>query len=224
MGTNADTFLRQCQALPDGFVALGESSKWRLGGVVYARAGARFAAIQKTQKPGYEFSDLWALPGGMVRDFSAPEAEVSIAESVARRAAAEAGFAPTPVDLVHGLGPVTTSYTVDNAQKWTLVVAFECKMRSASSLQPSDHSVQAARWTESNRALTDFAPANQVIIGHLLWPEYDDIQRRAARDILEPPYAKCVDWANQAGVVPPAAPWSSSMDLEAWSQGWPHAS
>ena len=190
--------------------------------MLFARSDAGFAAVQKASKQGYEFSDQWTLPGGMIRgayDLDAPRPH--IVEELAQRAHAEAGLQPQVADLTAGLGPVVTSYTVADVRRFTLVAAFEQDLVSRPALKSSDRSIQAARWMPCSTDLRAFAPGNCVIIGHILWPRLEVAHQNAARDPIAKAVETCADWSRQVGVAPPPPPWAPHSVIEKWSRSWP---
>lgn len=214
-------FLGCCTVLPDGFAGLRPSAPWRVGGVLFATSEDRFAAVRKTARAGYEFSHLWALPGGMMR---APTAETSAfqpADSVAARAAAEAGLRPSGLSPLASLGPIVTRYTARGQQRSTIIGAFTWETHRAPALSPSDPSVDTAAWMPRTADLALFAPANRLILGHLLWAGLSAEHRDRVREPLDQALSRCSTWADEVGAPLPAAPWDPTDRRESWSQSWP---
>jgi hypothetical protein len=222
-----EAFLRSCRILSDGFVARSESDRWRLGAIVFARSDQSFAAIQKAAPSSgtYEFKDLWALPGGMVRASNRQAgwgeseiAQLTIASS-RQRADVEAGFpADHPQSLVPvgSLGPIVTNYTAKGQQRYTLVVVLEFEVSEPFELSPRDHSVQASRWMELPLRWDRFAPANRLAIAHLLWSRLSAEQKETARAPVEEAAMQCATWASDTGWPSPPRPWDPPSDLEKW--------
>jgi hypothetical protein len=66
---NLHEMLARCRVQQDGFVSLSATTPWRIGAVLFARRSGAFAVVRKAPVPGgaYEFTGLYALPGGMAR-------------------------------------------------------------------------------------------------------------------------------------------------------------
>lgn len=224
---SVEAFLRSCRILSDGFVARSDSDRWRLGAIVFANSKQSFAAIQKAapSSGNYEFKDLWALPGGMVRasnrqpDWSDSEILRLTIASSRQRAELEAGFPPDETQNpapIGSLGPIVTSYTAKGQQRYTLVVVLEFEVPEPFELSPRDHSVQAARWMEIPPPWDRFAPANRLAIAHLLWPRLAAEQKETARAPIEEAARQCASWASDTGWPSPPRPWDPPSDLKKW--------
>lgn len=229
MGIGPEFFLPYLKLLDDGFVARAESSGWRLGSVLLARRNGDVALIQKAASgtDAYEFTDLWALPGGMIRahegDSSGADIPQLTRRSLQRRVALEAGIGPDISDamtLVATLGPIVTSYTAKGRQRYTLMVVHSCQCPPGHQLVSGDRSVQAARWAE-RPDWARLAPANCLILGHLLWGDLTEQARAEARPSLEAAAAACGQWAADVGVQAPPRPWDDAASLESWLAGFP---
>lgn len=222
MTSDVETFLNRCRALGDGFSGAEPTIPWRLGAVLFAKRYDQFAAVQKSERGSYEFSNKWALPGGMVRAADAvPDFKSHTLASVANRAFAEARVRAKDLKVCTDLGPVVTAYSAHGARRFTLIAAFEGLLALGFDPCPSDPSIQAARLAPFSTGLDVFAPANQLIIGHLVWPYLDAAKRASARDVITVALKECTERAGQVGVRPPSPPWASALEIKAWSRSWP---
>ncbi len=222
MTADLDAFLAQCRSQPDRFAAISADSAWRVGGVLFARSNNHFVAVRKEAKAGYQFSGLWAMPGGMVRVplGAGPFAEAAVA-ALSNRFEAEAGIRPVTMTPARHLGPVVTTYTVNSVRRFTLITVFTTELDGAFEPRSADRSIAEARWFVSPPDLVDFAPANTLLLGHLLWDGLDDNQRESVRSLIAAALAECAEGARAAGVSPPAAPWESDDARSAWAAAWP---
>lgn len=220
-------FLQLCRTLDDGFLASFPQAAWRIGAILLARQRDRLAVVRKAPvQPGrYEFEGLWALPGGMVRATDASlEAEPAIRIAIETRAAKEAGidFQLCSERLfAEALGPVITSYTAKGAKRYTLVAAMTCHVAGRLDLAKADHSVDATCWASLPPEWSTYAPANRLILGHLLWDVLGTDGQEDAREPIAEAVAQCALWAVEAGVAPAVAPWDSLEALLKWKRAWP---
>lgn len=222
MTGHIDDFISLCGRQPDGFAAIAPSNTWRLGGVVFAENGDRFAAVRKAIKEGYEFSGFWALPGGMVRVWN-PDISASSAAYIAltERFEAETGFSPGDLQSVKTLGPVTTAYTVGNRRRHTVIFACTSVLGLAQRAFPNDKSVSEFAWLSLFPSFATVAPGNRLILGHILWPRMTKAQKDDARPLIAAALTQCADAAAEAGVKRPVAPWDPADMQAAWIAAWP---
>jgi hypothetical protein len=139
-----------------------------IGIVLLAQQASQIVAVQKAAIPGYEFSDYFALPGGLIRvepvSSTFPEA---VEPSLCARAFRECGL---PKDRMKNLRLIdveypVTSYSAKGRQRFTLVLAARCDI---SDFRPAaaDRSVSRAFLLAPPFSLRAFAPANRLILAH----------------------------------------------------------
>lgn len=214
------SFLAACVAR-DGFVALGGADvEWRLGAVLFARHERKIAVVRKAPREGYAFGGKWSLPGGMVRVNGETDVGSAVVQSLAERARREAGLDLSGFKLAEDLGPVVTSYHARGRERRTLITAFETDLDASEPLIPEDPSVDAARWADVDD-LPELAPANRLIVGHLVWEDLDDDAGNAGRPDIEAALRECSLAAARVSVSAPVAPWAAEDDLRAWRSSWP---
>ena len=189
--------------------------------MVFVRYGERFAAVQKARRIGYVFSGLWALPGGMIRLPRGCEASLQqIEDAIRTRVRAETNLALSDLSSVQ-LGPIVTRYVAKGRPRLTLVGALHVEASSLGDLLPGDPSIQAAAWIAVPPKLATFAPANQLILAHLLWPDLTVEAREQMEAELQRALEICVEVAACAGIARPEPPWADANDLDLWRDGWP---
>lgn len=215
-------FLQAARRTDDGFAAHDTSDRWRIGAVVFARSGDRFAAVRKAPKAGYGFSGLWAMPGGMVRpQAGSTDFERVVQDALSTRAAAETSLAIRDFERAIGLGPVVTAYDVAGIRRHVVVMAYVAHLPHRDLLGVCDTSIAEATWSEIPPDWIAFAPANRLILGHLLWGSLDLVQRQSAEAALLAALDECAAAAGEIDVPVPAIPWADRASLEDWGASWP---
>ncbi len=223
--------LRCCAFLEDGFAAIRTSDAWRLGAVLLARHGDRFCLVRKAKKADYAFSAMWSLPGGMVRS-SHSRGEGGrfdnrmVRKSLEVRVLAEAGIAAT--DCTHwqaedGIGPIVTHYRAAGQDRYTLVAVQSCHVGEPHDVGGSDAptSIDAVVWTDIDSISWDrVAPANRVILAHLLWATLGDGLRERAAGAVSEALRNCSYWNAHCGFAAIPAPWSDPVLLTSWRSSW----
>ena len=187
----------------------GTDGLWRgvgfsLGAVVLVQDAGRVLLVRKAAKAGYDFSGMWAMPGGRIRG------EGTLAEAIDRtmrlRFSAEAGLS-----LSGGLVPLPVSppplsrYTVAGTVRNTLVLPL--LGHAAGEPVTDDASISEAIWADPMGMWRRIAPANRIILGAALWVEMDGLQRASARSALREAWEECAMWGAMLRLPPPPEPW-----------------
>lgn len=162
--------------------------------------------VRKANRPGYEFSGLWAFPGGMVRaSKDNPTWGADWRGSLSSRLLAEAGIDVAQVDswTSAGVSPApVTSYQAKGAKRYTAVLAVGGLVASAPLPRGGDHTVSECCWMDPVGRWSEIAPANRIIAAAALWKELNEEERREAWPTVHAAIEQCASWAEEAGVAP----------------------
>jgi hypothetical protein len=179
-------------------LSLDEAGIWTIRGgrcaigiVLLAQHGSEIIAVRKARVAGYEFSNLLALPGGLVRADSSSRTFYSAVErSLYDRALRECGLRKEAIEnlrLVEADFPVT-SYTAKGQRRFTLVVAARCEIYNFIPAA-ADRSISEAVLLGAPLPLHEFAPANRIILAKCLpgtiWSAHDLSSLHEARVFCE---------------------------------------
>lgn len=221
-------FLDGCSVQSDLFLATSEQANWRLGAILFASRGSAFATVRKAPVEGadYEFAGLRTLPGGMAR--ATPEdgpstAQQLLARSLLDRVRREAALRPEMLgDLAPApVGPLVTSYTAKERVRFTLVIPHTCIVAAQAELRSDDRSVEAAEWQDLPPDWRRIAPANRVVVAHLVWSTLSVSQRADAEAPVDEGVRQCSAWAALIGLPRVPLPWADREELERWRSAWP---
>ena len=177
-----------------------------IGAVLAVNVGDSLAFIQKASKKDYEFSNLWALPGGMVR-LDGPRPDIptknDICQFLSARVAKESGLQISP-DVITSVnfGPVITSYTANGDARVTAVFVFAATLKVMVALRPNDPSIRAADWRRPLDVLPHCAPANRIIVAQQAKLSWNPDQIRQIRQSVEDAEEFCNDVARKVGFPP----------------------
>jgi hypothetical protein len=203
----------------EGLLTL-ESSDLACGAVLFLREASmgRVLMVQKAPREGYKFSDLWVLPGGMIRTMDS-KGEEPLEESleecgsrfVQKRVALETGLAlerRALRALRSQVPPPVTCYEAKGRTRYTLVLPFshEPLPSAPMGLAPHCSSIQAVRWCDPVECWGEIAPANQIILANGLWNQWSEKQQDWVRPGLEEAREQCTRWAQEVGFEPPGLP------------------
>jgi 8-oxo-dGTP pyrophosphatase MutT (NUDIX family) len=160
--------------------------------------------VRKAQRPGYEFSGMWAFPGGMVRlagDTPKPLQEI-VLDSLRDRVRAETGLSLAPLAGNRNQPPLVTGYLAKGQRRYTLVVPFELPTERAKEIlnapiSSHDSSVTAVAWIDPRSKWNRIAPANRVFAAATLWPILSEEERRAAQFEVEQALKLLNEWSKE---------------------------
>ncbi len=201
-----------------------ENTDLECGAVLFLREKSmgRVLMVQKAPRAGYRFSDLWVLPGGMIRAVDQKAEEAS--KEASRETVEESGsqFVQKRVERETGLTierralralrnfwpPPVTRVEEKGRARYTLVLPFSHDPLPSApmGLAPHGSSIQAVSWLDPVACWDEIAPANQIILANLLWAEWTEKQRGSVRPALEEAREQCTRWAQEVGFDPPAVP------------------
>lgn len=224
------TMVEHCLIQPDGFIALSDAIPWRLGAALFARNNDAFAAVRKAKVSDgkYEFTGLYALPGGMTRldpnrEERSPSAQELLQGSLADRVSREAGLRRHQLSSLaySELGPIVTSYTAKGRKRFTLIAFATCEVDRTAELQTTDRSIDETSWMSIPPPWEQFAPGNRIALAHLLWNAIGPAACEQARLSVAEAADQCSEWAMSIGVEPVPAPWADSDHLREWREAWP---
>jgi 8-oxo-dGTP pyrophosphatase MutT (NUDIX family) len=189
-------------------IVCGAAGKFAIGCVLLLHRDAEFVFIRKAPKPDYEFSGLWALPGGVVRTSSEPSADIEpealsalAAASLRARASAECGWDGREEELSLDLSvqPRMTSYGASGARRHALVYAFAANAAPGFAPIASDRSVSEARWMDPNDLIGQLAPANCLIVFSRIRDRLLPNERAQWIPHVEAAFASSSAWAAEVG-------------------------
>lgn len=176
----------------------------------------KFLLVQKAAKPGYPFSDLWALPGGMVRTKDDQPANFTLlATSAVERLRDETGLniEPNRLKLNTEIPPVT-EYPVKGDTCRVIVLALELEGTIASDtgqIRPTAKSIARCSFTDPLTIIDKLAPANRIILARFLWPRIPI----EVRSHFEPSIREAIKFCNGVARTidfPVIQPWSPHVE------------
>lgn len=214
-------FLRRCTVAPDGFLATEPADGWRLGMLAHVSCRNALAMVRKARPLGhdYEFTNLWTLPGGMVRaapDDSRSEPEALAEASLGGRVAKEAGLdlaTCSDLGLSDRLGPLISGYTTSSGYRHTLVLVHRF-LSAHVELIGADGTVSETSWAHVPPDWSTMAPVNLAAVAHLAWSGLADEQRDEAAPHVARAVGICSERALEIGGPDVPVPWAHEEELD----------
>ncbi|MEW8552642.1 MAG: NUDIX hydrolase [Candidatus Thiodiazotropha sp.] len=166
--------------------------------------------IKKAPRPEYEFSGMWALPGGMIRGSADQQLYEALRDSLQKRVLSESGYdlsAALDVKAIRIKPLPVTSYHARGALRHTLILPFITSDDNALLVPASDPSVTDSSWLRPAEILHQLAPANRLIVAWWLWPSLAPGVRGKIRSSVERAWRNCKANANIIGFPLPPVPW-----------------
>lgn len=206
------SWIAHVRAGGDGFFQIGSGVGLGAVALCVDEFTGDILVVRKSVRPGYEFSNLYALPGGMIRWRTATEAlRDAIAGSLSSRCERETGLllsCETPLIPIDLFPPPTTRYLARGVVRHTLVLPFRVARVRRFVPHAGDASVTEASWQPPAVVLPAMAPANRVILAHGLWSRLSATARRELVPCVQEAVGVCAEWARSVGVAPVSHSWS----------------
>lgn len=185
--------------------------KVQVGTVLFAQWEREFVLVRKEPKEKYEFSDKLVMPGGLVRAADTEAFSASFATSLLARVKDEAGLDETDLTdievLPTWLAPVSR-YTAKGASRLTIVFPVKATLVRRVELVVTSGSIREARYACSDLDWNDIAPANRIIMAHILGDQLSPDARASCERPLQEALAYCNAATADAGMPPVRVPWS----------------
>jgi len=181
-----------------------------VGIVIFVTSGEKMVLIRKAEKPEYEFSGCFALPGGLVRGTTEEGFVKSLEHSLYDRVKRECGLTAYQLKNVEYLydGPSPVSgYFAKGQQRSTMVLVARANTFSDYALKFGDTSVNQAVWCSFPPAWEQIAPANRLILARIFACRMSRADKRAAFVHIEDAVDKCNRLATEVGLRHVENPW-----------------
>lgn len=199
-------WLTQATFNRDGFLSSGDG-RFEIGAVLLLLDPARkmVVLIRKAAKEGYEFSNMLALPGGMIRTMEGSGTVLNcILNSLIERVYLECGLRVDSGDIVsmEMAPPPVTRYTVKGEPRYVVVLPFACAISDCSKLQSIVSSVSEASWVDiaADWNWDEVTPACRIVLVNGIWSLLSGEDRDNAIKSVGESQRKCNEWASEAGL------------------------
>jgi hypothetical protein len=190
----------------DGRVAVGV--------VLLAESDHRIAVVRKKSVEGYEFSDMLALPGGVVRACSGMSFAEAAEKSVLARATDEAGLSRGNLKDFRvqsaSYAPITR-YTVKGLEQFAMVFAVDATVLQPTMIGPTRQSISEAFFTGQPFDWKEFAPANRLILAKARADHISDEQKIVQRKEIDGALDFCNRAAKEQSLPMLAHPWNTPV-------------
>lgn len=207
--TKSVGWLRDLAPTDEGVWAV-KDGKVAIGVVLLADWSDQIAVVRKESVPGYEFSEMLALPGGLVRGDDAIPFDQCFEQTVILRADDEAGLKR---EHLAGLQLATpdfvpvTRYTVKGRERFTAVFTVRASVEKAVRLESARKSIREAFFVTLPLQWKSFAPANRLILARVLAPGLGAEERAANKHAIDEALGLCNGAAEAAGLPRLPHPW-----------------
>jgi hypothetical protein len=163
--------------------------------------------LKKASKSDYEFSGLFALPGGMIRAQQTADHDFpsDLERTIYDRLENEAGIFEHSLPHIAPAAntPLVTSYTAKGSRRYTIVLPYLGQFKERANVESRSSSVQEPRWLHWREViplLAQTAPANRLVIASYLWQRMDRTQRRDIAVSIDEAVQVCRGWACEVGL------------------------
>lgn len=196
--------------LSSGGIWMVKAHKVAIGIVLLATWKDQITVVRKESVKGYEFSELLALPGGIIRGHDASSFVECLEQTVLLRAEDEAGLKAEDLSDLEVLAPNSvpvTRYTAKGAERFTAVLAARASLTKEVQLSSRRRSIHETFFASLPLDWKAFAPANRLILAAALVDRVGAEERAQNERVIDDAWAFCNGAAEAAGLPMSSHPW-----------------
>jgi len=166
---------------------------------------------RKSARDGFEGSDQFTFPGGMLRSEQHLDFQSCLAQTLQARVMAETGVSTLSLKRLVALDhrpPIVGRYTIRGNQLVSAAILPVFAETSAElAVSANDPTVYSVDWYDPIEVMHEVTQTNALIVSQLLWAEWSESERRAIKPILVPHFEAVRENAEIVGACAPIAPW-----------------
>ncbi len=188
---------------------MGGDGSFGIGTLLVVEIGRsrKLLFARKSYRLGYEGSDQYTFPGGMVRSHHKQAGMVTWLQTTLRtRVATEVGLDITshvgvkPLDVTP---PVVACYTVQGQRKHTVILPFILSITKTFLPRVQDTTVYNPGWHVPTNIWGEITATNRLIAAYYLWHRLSEAEKVAAQPFLDDALNQAFMWAAEVKLPPP---------------------
>lgn len=199
----------------DDGIVVGRDNAFGIGTLLVLRCQKtnRVLMGRKSFREGFEGSNQFTLPGGMLRSEGTLDFKTCIETTLQERVSAETGVLTQSIDSLVPLDdwpPVIGRYTIrGNQLVFASILPFYGESKTELPTRTNDPTVYAVGWYDPLEVIHEITQTNAIILAQTFWAEYSTAQKEEILPILIPHFEAITGNAEQLGADIPLAPWST---------------
>ncbi len=202
-------------SLNDEGIVVGNDHAFGIGTllVLRCRATHRFLMGRKSFREGFEGSNQFTFPGGMLRSESPSNFDACLAKALQARVLAESGVSIASIDHLVPLDnwpPIVGRYVIRGNQMVSAAI-LPCYGETDTELTTAanDPTVHSVGWYDPLEVMHEITQTNALIMAQVIWPECSPAQQEKIRPILQPHFEIVRENAELVGAIAPVPPWGA---------------
>ena len=195
----------------DTGIMVGRDGAFGVGTLLLLRCTAsnRVLMGRKSYRVGFEGSNQFTLPGGMIRAAS-PHFNSCLEKTLERRVREETGISLASVEKLYPLDehpPIIARYTVRGRKVSAAILPFYGEVETELPTSSVDSTVYAADWYNPLECIDQITKTNALILIQSLWDSFPGSIKAALKRKLSSYYEDARSDAAIVGAVPPRIVW-----------------
>lgn len=195
-------------------IVFGRDNAFGIGTLIVLRCPFtnRVLMGRKSFREGFEGSNQFTLPGGMLRSEANLDFKTCLGTTLQERVLAETGVSIQSIESLVPLDewpPVVGRYTIRGTQLVSAaILPFYGESKTELPTWTTDPTVYAMGWYDPLEVMHEITQTNALILAQAFWAEYSTTQQEEILPILAPHFEAVIKNAEQLGADLPFAPWS----------------
>ncbi len=198
----------------DGIV-VGRDNAFGIGTLLVLRCEAtnRVLMGRKSFREGFEGSNQFTFPGGMLRSEGTLDFKACIQRALRERVAAETGVSLQSLDSLVALDdwpPIVGRYTIRGSRLVsTSILPFYGETKTELPAWSNDPTVHSVNWYDPLEVVHEVTQTNALILAQALWAKWSVAEQEKIKPILVPHLATVRENAELVGANLPVPPWGA---------------
>lgn len=196
-------------------IVVGRDNAFGIGTLLVLRCSAtnRVLMGRKSFREGFEGSNQFTFPGGMLRSEGPLNFEVCLEQTLQERVLAETGVSIQSIDSLVSLDnwpPIIGRYTIRGNQLVSVsILPFYGETETELAAWENDPTVHSVGWYDPLEVMHEITQTNALILAQVLWSDFSTVQQEKIRPILIPHFETVRKNAEHVDASLPIPPWGA---------------
>lgn len=196
-------------------IVVGKNNAFGIGTllVLKCRNTNRVLMGRKSFREGFEGSNQFTFPGGMLRSEGALDFNACIQRTLRERVSAEAGVSIHALEHLVALDhwpPIVGRYTIKGDRLVsTSILPFYGEVETQLPASSNDSTVHAVTWYDPLEVMHEVTQTNALILAQALWTKWSIAEQQQIKPVLMPHFEAVSENAESVGATLPEPPWGS---------------
>ena len=201
-------------SIGDEGIVFGGGGAFGIGALLVLRCAStsRILMARKSFREGFEGSNQFTFPGGMLRSNEPLDFNACVGETLQNRVLAESGISIQSLDVVKPMDhwpPIIGRYIIRGDQLvCSSILPFYGETDIELPAWTDDSTVHSVAWYDPVEVMPEVTQTNALILAQILWSQWSQDEQQMIKPMLQPHFEAVTENAAVVGAPLPRPPWS----------------